>query len=144
MRTLDHLSFFRASSKNWTEIFSISSFVVHHFRRTGREWVLDVCSKALRDPKKAHSEFLLQFGEAVALMGRERARELGKGLFHEIMRSGLYDETADARNIIKDYEKRMLSLYMRPGQREITGRIQLSEEKVKQLGLRPKRIQLDY
>jgi hypothetical protein len=144
MRALDHMSFFRAKQKNWTDVFSVSNFVVHHFRRTGKEWVLDVCSKALKDPKMAHSEFLLQFGEAVALLGRDKARELGRGLYFEIMRTGLYEQTADARKVIKDHEKRMLSLYLRPAQKEITSKIELSEEKVKQLGLRHKRIQIDF
>lgn len=144
MRTFDHLTCLQVKFKNWTEVFTIEPFVVHHFRRTGKEWVLDVCSKALRNPKKAHSEWLLQFGEAVAQLGREKARELGKNLYYEVMKSGLFEENRDARDLLKDYEKRMLLLYMRPHQKEIKNKIRISREKVEGLGLRANRLALDF
>jgi hypothetical protein len=127
----------RPSKKNWTHVFNISAFVESHFVNSGRGWILELCADVLREPHKAHSAWMMQFGEAVSLIPREEAEEMGKGLYLEVMNKGLFEQTRRYRDLYYQHERRVMKLYMRPIQ-EISSKLKLPKDKIIELGLFPR------
>lgn len=95
-------------AKNWTSVFSIRRDIADHFVQSNREWVLEIMEKGLVDPKRAHSAWTIQFGEAVALLGKPKAKKIGVNLYSHVIESGLYEQCSSYRLIIQNthYKRR--------------------------------------
>lgn len=88
-------------SKDWTQVFSIEDYVVEYFIDSGREWIFGLMERNFKNPKKAHSGFVIQFGEAMSLLGRENCEAAGKVLYHFVKKSKFYKKAQCYRRIAR-------------------------------------------
>jgi len=90
--------------RDWTKVFSIDSFVVKHFIGSDRQWVLELTEKRLRDPKKAHSKWFIQFGEAMSDIGKDTCNRAGGNIYRVITRDKRFRKCSKFRNLVKNSE----------------------------------------